>query len=146
MRSPTPPASPPEWWDVAGKRTIVAAETKLALLEALRLPARTQRAGPQSLARLVAETARGALPYSLRLPVDGALEGPAARRALGAIARRSNFTSRPRTARAIGGRSEAGEGRRRTLADGREIARAISICRHCRSAGTGSRSTASPAR
>ena len=59
----------PDWWDVAGKRTIVSAATKLALLEALRLPARTQAQARESLRRLAEGTARR-IPYSLTIALD----------------------------------------------------------------------------
>ena len=49
------------WFDVAGKRTIVSASTKLALLEALRLPARTQAQARELLAASPRKP-RGAFP------------------------------------------------------------------------------------
>ncbi len=51
-----------DWWDVSGKRSIVSAVTKLALLEALRLPAATQAQVRESLAKLVGETSARRLP------------------------------------------------------------------------------------
>ncbi|HEY1943693.1 MAG TPA: glycogen debranching protein GlgX [Roseiarcus sp.] len=52
----------PDWWDVEGRRTIVPPETKLALLEALRLPAASQAQLRESLARLVEESTARRLP------------------------------------------------------------------------------------
>ena len=53
-----------DWWDVSGKRTIVSAVTKLALLEAMRLPAATQAQVRESLAMLVGETSARRLPLT----------------------------------------------------------------------------------
>jgi glycogen operon protein len=108
-----------EWFDVAGKRTIVSASTKLALLEALRLPARTQALARESLARLAEETARR-LPYSLTIALDGAMKVPL-RSEPSAPSRPLEFRLTTEDGKAVGGRAEVSDGRRRTLADGREI-------------------------
>jgi glycogen operon protein len=55
-----------EWFDVQGKRTIVAPETKIALLAALGLEVGSEAQARESLARLVDETRRR-LPFSLVL-------------------------------------------------------------------------------
>ena len=52
----------PDWFDVAAQQTIVSASTKLALLEALRLPARTQAQARELLGRLAEGTARARFP------------------------------------------------------------------------------------
>jgi glycogen debranching enzyme GlgX/4-alpha-glucanotransferase len=54
-----------EWWDIEGARTIVSQETKIALLAAMRLPATTQAEALESLDRLVEQTERRALPFSI---------------------------------------------------------------------------------
>ena len=108
-----------DWFDVAGKRTIVSASTKLALLEALRLPARTQAQARESLARLMDRTARR-IPYSLTIALDGAVKVPL-RSEPSAPSRPLEFRLTTEEGKAISGRAEIGDGRRRTLADGREI-------------------------
>ena len=60
-----------EWWDVAGAHTLVSTTTKLALLDAFGLPARTQGLARESLDRLMQETRARALPPSLTIPLDG---------------------------------------------------------------------------
>jgi glycogen debranching enzyme GlgX/4-alpha-glucanotransferase len=110
----------PHWFDVLGKRTIVSATTKLALLEGLRLPARSQAQARESLARLAEETARR-IPYSLTIPLDGALK-VSVRSGSSAPQRPLEFHLTTEDGAAISGPMELGEGRSRALADGREIA------------------------
>ena len=64
IRSPKRPASPATGGTSPAGATIVSAETKLALLDALRLPAATQAQVRESLARLVAETSARRLPMT----------------------------------------------------------------------------------
>ena len=109
----------PYWFDVLGKRTIVSAATKLALLEGLRLPARSQAQARELLGRLAEETARR-IPYSLTIPLDGALKVPL-RSGSSAPQRPLEFHLTTEDGEAISGPVEVGEGRRRALADGREI-------------------------
>jgi glycogen debranching enzyme GlgX/4-alpha-glucanotransferase len=52
-----------EWWSIDGKQTLVSRETKLALLQALRLPAATHGDASDSLQRLIDERDRRALPF-----------------------------------------------------------------------------------
>ena len=59
-----------DWWEVSGKHTIVSPHSKLALLDAMRLPARTQRQARESLARLVETTSARKIPASLTLAFD----------------------------------------------------------------------------
>ena len=110
----------PHWFDVLGKRTIVSAATKLALLEGLRLPARSQAQARESLGRLAEETARR-IPYSLTIPLDGGLKVPL-RSGSSAPLRPLEFHLTTEDGEAISGPMELGEGRSRALADGREIA------------------------
>ena len=56
-----------QWWDVAGKRTTVSPETKIALLAALGLDVASEAQARDSLARLVDDTQRRRLPFSLVL-------------------------------------------------------------------------------
>jgi glycogen operon protein len=109
----------PHWFDVLGKRTIVSAATKLALLEGLRLPARSQAQARESLGRLAEETARR-IPYSLTIPLDGALKVPL-RSGSSAPQQPVEFHLTTEDGETISGPAQVGEGRRRALADGREI-------------------------
>jgi glycogen operon protein len=59
-----------EWSDIAGKRTIVSPETKIALLSGLGLDVASEAQARDSLTRLIDETQRRRLPFSLVLHVD----------------------------------------------------------------------------
>lgn len=109
-----------EWWDVGGKHTMVSAETKIALLEALRLPARTQSAARESLARLVEETSARRLPYSLNIPLDGSRK-IALRTSIWEAARPIHFAIVTEDGKLVEGEAPEIEAERKTLADGREI-------------------------
>ena len=61
-----------EWWDVNGRHTVVATATKLSLLAAFGLPARTQALARESLDKLMEETRARKLPPALTLALDGA--------------------------------------------------------------------------
>ena len=65
-----------EWFDVSGKRTIVSAETKIALLEAVSLDVASEAQARESLTRLVDDTERRRLPFSLVLRLDQPLVAP----------------------------------------------------------------------
>jgi glycogen debranching enzyme GlgX/4-alpha-glucanotransferase len=65
-----------EWWDVRGKRTIVSAETKIALLTALGLDVASEAQARDSLSWLVDDTHRRRLPFSLVLRLDQPLVAP----------------------------------------------------------------------
>ena len=56
-----------EWTDIAGKRTIVSPESKIALLKGLGLDVATEAQARESLSRLIDETKRRRLPFSLVL-------------------------------------------------------------------------------
>ncbi|MGD0183834.1 MAG: glycogen debranching protein GlgX [Roseiarcus sp.] len=109
-----------EWWDVAGRRTVVSTETKLALLAALRLPARSQAEARESLARLVEETGARRLPLSLVRRFDGPLVAPV-RSDPAAPARPLEPTVVGQDGRTLAWRAPTGEARRLALADGRAI-------------------------
>ncbi len=65
-----------EWFDVAGKRTIVSEETKIALLTALGLDVKSEAQARDSLTRLVDDTERRRLPFSLVLRLGEPLVAP----------------------------------------------------------------------
>ena len=116
-----------DWWDVAGRRTVVSPETKLALLAALRLPAGSQAQLRESLARLVDETGARRLPLSLALRFDQPLCA-LVRCDPAAPPRSVEPTVVTEDGRAISWRTAGGEARRRLLADGRAvIERAIAL-------------------
>ena len=66
----------PEWSDIAGKRTVVSPETKIALLSALGLEAASEAQARDSLARVLDETKRRRVPPSLVLRADEPLVAP----------------------------------------------------------------------
>jgi glycogen operon protein len=109
-----------EWFDVSGKRTVVSTSTKLALLEALRLPARSAVQARNSLNHLIEETSARPLPYSLTIPFDGAMKIPL-RTDPAAPSRRLEFHILREDGETIAGRIVEAEGVRRTFANGREI-------------------------
>ena len=109
-----------KWWEVSGRETEVSPETKLALLEALRLPARSKAQCRESLSRLVEETVGRRLPASLTLALDAPRAAPL-RSPVGEAAREAEVRIATEAGETIVGRARLGEGRRLTLADGREI-------------------------
>ena len=105
-----------EWSDVGGKRTIVSPETKIALLAALDLDAASEAQARDSLRRLVDDTQRRRVPFSLVLPVDQPLAAPLRDmpRAIDArIVREDGADAELRI--------EAADGLQRELADGRSV-------------------------
>jgi len=109
-----------DWWDVAGRRTIVPAVTKLALLQALRLPAATQAQVRESLAKLVAETSARRLPISHVSRLDAPRLVPL-RADLAEPAGPIDATILTEDGGTMGFRAEPGEAGRIALADGRTI-------------------------
>ena len=65
-----------EWSDISGKRTIVSPETKIALLSGLGLEVASEAQARDSLTRLIDETQRRRLPFSLVLRADQPLVAP----------------------------------------------------------------------
>ena len=65
-----------EWSDIGGKRTIVSPETKIALLSALGLEVASQAQARDSLTRLIDDTQRRRLPFSMVLHLDQPLVAP----------------------------------------------------------------------
>ena len=112
-----------EWWDVRGKHTIVTPETKIALLAAIGLQVGSEAEARASLTRLIDETRRRRLPFSLVLRLGEPPVAPLRDLPGGAdarIVREDGATSEWRV--------EAGDGVRRGLPDGRSVAeRAIAL-------------------
>jgi glycogen debranching enzyme GlgX/4-alpha-glucanotransferase len=106
-----------KWWDVGGKRTTVAPETKIALLAALGLDVGSEAAARDSLTRLVDETHRRPLPFSLVLRLGEPRVAPL--RDLPAAADAQITGEDGATSE---WRVEAGEDIRRNLPDGRSVA------------------------
>jgi glycogen debranching enzyme GlgX/4-alpha-glucanotransferase len=65
-----------EWSDIGGKCTIVSPETKIALLSGLGLEVGSEAQARDSLTRLIDETQRRRLPFSLVLRADQPLVAP----------------------------------------------------------------------
>ncbi len=103
-----------EWWDVGGKRTIVSPETKIALLTALGLEAGSEAQARESLERVLDETRRRRVPYSLVLRSGEPLTAP-----LRDAPRDCEIRIECEDGRSLEQRVEAGEGARRDLPDGR---------------------------
>jgi glycogen operon protein len=110
-----------DWWDVAGRRTVVSPETKLALLAALRLPAGSQAELRESLARLVDETGARRLPLALVRRIGEPIFIPA-RYDPSALERPIEPTFVAEDGQTLAWRAQASEARARVLADGRTIA------------------------
>jgi glycogen debranching enzyme GlgX/4-alpha-glucanotransferase len=110
----------PDWWDVAGSHTIVARDTKIALLAALRLPASSHAQALESLHRIVDEREARVIPPSmvgrLDAPLFAALRTDAA-----APLRDFDLRIEAEDGRKIELRSGEAQVERRILSDGREI-------------------------
>ena len=131
-----------EWTDISGKRTIVSPETKIALLSGLGLEVASEAQARDSLTRLIDETQRRRLPFSLVLRADQPLVAPL--RDMPQASRGADRARRRRRRRMV----DRGC-RRRSGATWRTDApspSAQSRCRRCRSAATVSLSMASNAR
>jgi glycogen debranching enzyme GlgX/4-alpha-glucanotransferase len=112
-----------EWFDVGGKRTVVSPETKIALLAALGLDARSEAQARESLARVLDETQRRHVPHSLVLRFGEPLAAPLRDEPLPSEGR-----VECEDGRVVEWRVEAGDGVQRRLADGRSVAeRAIAL-------------------
>ncbi len=109
------------WWQVSGQQTVVTPHTKLALLDAMRLPARTQAQARESLSALPGRNPR---------TQTAAVGQPDARRraATGAASQRAGETARNADYRIVcedgvilEGKTRLGEGARVELPDGRAV-------------------------
>ena len=106
-----------DWFDVDGKRTIVRPETKIALLAALGLEAKSEAQARESLTRVLDETRRRRIPPSLVLRIDEPPAAPLRDAPKGCEARIETEDGR-----VLDWRVEPGEGGRHELPDGRAVA------------------------
>jgi glycogen operon protein len=112
-----------EWTNIAGKRMIVSPESKVALLEALGLEVKSEAQARESLTRLIDETQRRRLPFSVVLRHGEPLVAPL---------RDTPGKADARIEREDGAAAEwsieAADGARRDLRDGRSVSeRAIAL-------------------
>jgi len=105
-----------EWWDVGGKHTIVSPETKIALVSALGLEAGSEAAARESLAYVLDEMRRRRLPGSCVLRVGQPLLAP-----LRGTPQACEGRIECEDGEVIEWRVDAGDGRQRTLPDGRTV-------------------------
>jgi glycogen debranching enzyme GlgX/4-alpha-glucanotransferase len=110
----------PDWWDVAGSHTIVAEDTKIALLGALRLPASSHAQALESLHRIVDEREARLIPPSLVGRLDAPLFMPL-RSDASAPLREMDLRVETEDGRRIEWRSGQPEVQRRIASDGRAI-------------------------
>ena len=106
-----------EWFDVRGKRTIVTPETKIALISALGLEAGSETEARASLSRLVDETRRRRLPFSLVLRLGEPQAAP-----LRDLERAADARITGEDGATTEWRVEAADGVARPLPDGRSVA------------------------
>ena len=139
-----------EWWEVTGRRTVVSPHSKLALLEAMRLPARTERQARESLSRLMEETRARRLPPSMTRTLDAPRLAPL-RAPVAELGDEVDYTITLEDGSLLTGQAKVGDGRRLTLPDGRDIVEsamelpALPIGRHRLSVdGVASRLTVAP--
>ena len=112
-----------EWTDISGKRTIVSPETKIALLSGLGLEVASEAQARDSLTRLIDETQRRRLPFSLVLRADQPLLAP-----LRDMSRASDARIEREDGAVAEWSIEAADGAPRDLADGRSVSeRAIPL-------------------
>jgi glycogen debranching enzyme GlgX/4-alpha-glucanotransferase len=112
-----------EWTDIAGKRTMVSPETKIALLSGLGLEVASEAQARDSLTRLIDETQRRRLPFSLVLRADQPLLAP-----LRDMPRAGDARIEREDGAVAEWSIEAADGVSRDLADGRSVSeRAIPL-------------------
>jgi glycogen operon protein len=105
-----------EWSDIAGKRTVVSPESKIALLAALGLATASEADARDSLRSVLDETRRRRIPPSLLVR-----QGEAASAPLRDAPSASQARVECEEGAVIEWRTPAGEGVRRELADGRSV-------------------------
>ncbi len=110
----------PEWTEISGKRTVVSIETKLALLEGMRLDARSHTQAKDSLSRLTEETRARRIPPSLTLALDAPRRAPL-RSPLSEAARDVDFRIELESGTSLEGKARIGEGERVDLPDGGSV-------------------------
>jgi glycogen debranching enzyme GlgX/4-alpha-glucanotransferase len=112
-----------EWRDIAGNRTVVSPETKIALLSGLGLAVASEAQARDSLTRLVDETQRRRLPFSLVLRTDQPLVAP-----LRDLLHKTDARIEREDGAAAEWSIEAADGSPRDLPDGRSVSeRAIAL-------------------
>src|ERR1700722_17918947 len=112
-----------EWSDIGGKRTIVSPETKIALLSGLGLEIASEAQARDSLTRLIDETQRRRLPFSLVLRAGQPLVAP-----LRDMPRASDARIEREDGAVAEWSIESADGVARDLADGRTVSeRAIPL-------------------
>jgi glycogen debranching enzyme GlgX/4-alpha-glucanotransferase len=109
-----------DWWAVGGSQTIVARDTKIALLGAMRLPASSHADALESLRGIVGEREARAIPHSIVARLGAALVAPL-RSDAAAPSREVDLLIETEDGRRIALRSGEEPAHRRVLADGREI-------------------------
>jgi len=109
-----------DWWEVSGRHTVVSPQTKIALLGAMRLPARSAAQARESLSKLMDETLARKIPASVTLRLDAPRLAPL-RSVPGEPMRDVECAITLEDGATLAGTATLGEGRRVTLADGREI-------------------------
>ncbi|MGA2794061.1 MAG: 4-alpha-glucanotransferase, partial [Roseiarcus sp.] len=109
-----------DWWDVGGAHTIVAQETKIALLGAMRLPASSQAQALESLHGIVEESEARAVPHSIVARLGAPLIAPL-RSDAAAPLRAVDLLIETEDGARIALRSAEDQAHRRVLSDGREI-------------------------
>ena len=109
-----------DWWDVGGSHTIVARETKIALLAALRLPAASHAQALESLHRAVDEREARPVPHAIVGRLDAPLAVPLRSDAAMPL-RQIDLRIELEDGRKIEFRSADEEARHSVLSDGRAI-------------------------
>ena len=109
-----------DWWDVGGAHTVVAQETKIALLGALRLPASSHAQALESLHRIVEEREARLIPHALLGRIEDALAAPLRSNAAAPF-RQIDLRIETEDGRRIELRTGEEQAHRRILSDGREI-------------------------
>ncbi len=109
-----------EWWDVAGKHTLVSLETKKAILASLRLPSGSVGQARDSLKRLLDDTAARRVPSSLVLRSGAPMTAPL-RADAHAPERAGEIRIETERGEVIETRDAISEARLVRLVDGREI-------------------------
>ena len=119
-RSPKPQESPPNGLTFPASKPLSRRTEKIALLEAMGLPARSEPQARQSLKDLLDATRARRVPASLTLSLDAPRVMPL-RSSVGEAARKVDFALALEDGSTIEGHATVGEGRQVLLSDGREI-------------------------
>ena len=109
-----------DWWDVGGAHTIVARETKIALLGAMRLPAASRVEALESLRGVVDEREARVLPHSIVARLGAPLVAPLRSEAAAPV-RAVDLLIETEDGRSLALQAGEDQAHRRVLSDGREI-------------------------